>query len=262
MTLQVHQALYPRIAADPGMKFVYESIEMPASAVLGRIERHGVLIDSARLAEQSRMLAERMVALESEAYEIAGQPFNLGSPKQIGEILFGKLGLPVAKKTATRRAVAPTRSVLEKLALDYPLPAKLLEHRGLSKLKGTYTDKLPQMVNPADRPRAHALRAGGGDHRAAVQQRPQPAEHPDPHARGPARARGLRRAAGARDRVGRLLADRAAPDGPHQPGPGPAARVQRRHGRAPRDRGRGVQPARRRRSPASSAATPRPSTSA
>ena len=147
MTLQVHQVLYPRLAAVPGMKFVYEQIEMPTSAALGRVERHGVLIDSARLAEQSRILAERMMALENEAYEIAGQPFNLGSPKQIGEILFGKLGLPVAKKTASG-APSTDESVLEKLALDYPLPAKLLEHRGLSKLKGTYTDKLPQMINP------------------------------------------------------------------------------------------------------------------
>ncbi|MFL6681947.1 MAG: DNA polymerase, partial [Burkholderiaceae bacterium] len=153
MTLQVHQALYPRIAARPGMKFVYESIEMPTSAVLGRVERHGVLIDSARLAEQSRILSERMMALENEAYEIAGQPFNLGSPKQIGEILFGKLGLPVTKKTASG-APSTDEGVLEKLALDYPLPAKLLEHRGLSKLKGTYTDKLPQMVNP-DTGRVH-----------------------------------------------------------------------------------------------------------
>jgi len=153
MTLQVHQTLYPRLAANPGMKFVYEQIEMPTSAVLGRVERHGVLIDSARLAEQSRILAERMMALENEAYEIAGQPFNLGSPKQIGEILFGKLGLPVAKKTASG-APSTDESVLEKLALDYPLPARLLEHRGLSKLKGTYTDKLPQMINP-DTGRVH-----------------------------------------------------------------------------------------------------------
>jgi len=153
MTLQVHQVLYPRLAAIPGMKFIYESIEMPASEVLGRIERHGVLIDSARLGEQSRMLAERMLALEGEAYEIAGQPFNLGSPKQIGEILFVKLGLPVVKKTASG-APSTDESVLEKLALDYPLPAKLLEHRGLAKLKGTYTDKLPLMVNP-DTGRVH-----------------------------------------------------------------------------------------------------------
>jgi DNA polymerase-1 len=147
MTLQVHQVLYPRLAANPGMQFVYEKIEMPASEVLGRIERHGVLIDPARLADQSRQLAERMIALESEAYEIAGQPFNLGSPKQIGDILFNKLGLPVSKKTASG-APSTDESVLEKLALDFPLPAKLLEHRGLSKLKGTYTDKLPQMINP------------------------------------------------------------------------------------------------------------------
>ncbi len=147
MTLQVHQKLYPRLAAVPGMKYVYESIEMPTSAALGRVERHGVLIDPARLGEQSRLLAERMMALEQEAYEIAGQPFNLGSPKQIGEILFGKLGLPVTKKTASG-APSTDESVLEKLSLDYPLPAKLLEHRGLSKLKGTYTDKLPQMINP------------------------------------------------------------------------------------------------------------------
>src|SRR6202012_4145620 len=122
--------------------------EMPASEVLARVERHGVLIDSAQLAEQSRALAERMAALESDAYAIAGQPFNLGSPKQIGEILFGKLGLPVAKKTASG-APSTDESVLEKLALDFPLPARLLEHRGLAKLKGTYTDKLPLMINPA-----------------------------------------------------------------------------------------------------------------
>jgi DNA polymerase-1 len=148
MTLHVHQVLYPRLAANRGMKFVYEQIEMPASEVLARIERHGVLIDSGRLGQQSRDLAERMIALENEAYAIAGGPFNLGSPKQIGEILFGRLGLPVMKKTASG-APSTDEEVLEKLALDYPLPARILEHRGLAKLKGTYTDKLPQMVDPA-----------------------------------------------------------------------------------------------------------------
>jgi DNA polymerase I len=115
--------------------------------VLARIERTGVLIDSALLAAQSRELAEKMARLEQEAYEIAGQPFNLGSPKQIGEILFGKLGLPVGRKTASG-APSTDEDVLQELAADYPLPGKLLEHRGLSKLKGTYTDKLPLMVNP------------------------------------------------------------------------------------------------------------------
>jgi DNA polymerase-1 len=132
---------------------VYQRIEMPAVVVLGRIERTGVLIDSAKLAVQSQQLAERMLALEREAYEIAGQPFNLGSPKQIGEILFGKLGLPVKKKTASG-APSTDEEVLAELAADYPLPAKLLEHRGMSKLKGTYTDKLPLMVNP-DTGRVH-----------------------------------------------------------------------------------------------------------
>jgi DNA polymerase-1 len=121
---------------------------MPVAQILERIERHGVLIDAALLARQSQELAEKMVALEQEAYGIAGQPFNLGSPKQIGEILFGKLGLPVKKKTASG-APSTDEEVLQELAADYPLPARILEHRSLSKLKGTYTDKLPLMVNPA-----------------------------------------------------------------------------------------------------------------
>ena len=148
MTLHVHETLWPQLQEQPGPLFVYEKIELPSVAVLGRIERHGVLIDSAVLARQSQELAERLMALEREAHEIAGQPFNLGSPKQIGEILFGKLGLPVKKKTATGTP-STDEEVLAELAADYPLPAKLLEHRSLAKLKGTYTDKLPLMVNPA-----------------------------------------------------------------------------------------------------------------
>jgi DNA polymerase-1 len=153
MTLHVHQHLWPRIEADAGLRHVYERIEMPVSAILQRIERHGVLIDAAVLARQSQELAERMVALEQEAYAIAGQPFNLGSPKQIGEILFGKLGLPVKKKTASG-APSTNEDVLQELAADYPLPARILDHRSLAKLKGTYTDKLPLMVNP-DTGRVH-----------------------------------------------------------------------------------------------------------
>jgi DNA polymerase-1 len=148
MTLQVHQTLWPEISADAGLRFVYEQIEMPVSTVLERIEIQGVLIDAAVLARQSTQLAERMLALEQEAYAIAGQPFNLGSPKQIGEILFGKLGLPVKKKTASG-APSTDEEVLAELAADYPLPARILDHRSLAKLKGTYTDKLPLMVNPA-----------------------------------------------------------------------------------------------------------------
>jgi DNA polymerase-1 len=145
-TLAVHQVLWPRLQADERLRFIYE-LEVASSETLYRIERHGVLIDAAALAQQSHALGQRIMQLEQEAHELAGQPFNLGSPKQIGEIFFGKLGLPVVKKTATG-APSTDEEVLEKLAEDYPLPAKILEHRGLSKLKGTYTDKLGGMANP------------------------------------------------------------------------------------------------------------------
>jgi DNA polymerase-1 len=148
MALHVHQAMWPQIEEEPGLLEVYRRIELPASEILGRIERVGVLIDSGLLRAQSQELAERMVALESQAHEIAGQPFNLGSPKQIGEVLFGKLGMPVKRKTASG-APSTDEDVLQELAADYPIAARLLEHRSLSKLKGTYTDKLPLMVNPA-----------------------------------------------------------------------------------------------------------------
>jgi DNA polymerase-1 len=146
MTLDVHQVLWPRLQADDKLRFIYE-LEIQSSEALYRIERNGVLIDAPTLAAQSHALGQRIVQLETEAYEIAGQPFNLASPKQLGEIFFDKLGLPVIKKTATG-ARSTDEEVLEKLAEDYPLPAKILEHRSLSKLKGTYTDKLAQMAVP------------------------------------------------------------------------------------------------------------------
>jgi DNA polymerase I len=145
-TLDVHRALWPRLESDGKLRFIYE-LEMKSSETLYRIERNGVLIDGPILAKQSQELGQRMMQLEKEAHELAGQPFNLGSPKQIGEILFKKLGLPVTKKTPSG-VPSTDEEVLEKLAEDYPLPAKLLEHRGLSKLKGTYTDKLAQMAHP------------------------------------------------------------------------------------------------------------------
>ncbi|MEZ5705655.1 MAG: DNA polymerase I [Burkholderiaceae bacterium] len=145
-TLDVHRALWPQLQADDKLKFIY-GLEMASSETLYRIERNGVLIDAPTLAKQSHELGQRIHALEQEAYEIAGQPFNLGSPKQLGEIFFDKLGMPVVKKTATG-ARSTDEEVLEKLAEDYPLPAKLLEHRSLTKLKGTYTDKLAQLALP------------------------------------------------------------------------------------------------------------------
>ena len=146
MTLDVHQVLWPRLQADDKLRFIYD-LEIQSSEALYRIERNGVLIDASTLAAQSHALGQRIVQLETEAYDIAGQPFNLASPKQLGEIFFDKLGLPVIKKTATG-ARSTDEEVLEKLAEDYPLPAKILEHRSLSKLKGTYTDKLAQMAVP------------------------------------------------------------------------------------------------------------------
>ena len=147
-TLDVHRVLWPRIKANAGLAHIY-ALEMQTSEALFRIERNGVRIDAPELARQSNDLGRRILALEAEAYEIAGQQFNLSSPKQLGEIFFDKLGLPVVKKTATG-ARSTDEEVLEKLAEDYPLPAKILEHRSLSKLKGTYTDKLAQMALPSD----------------------------------------------------------------------------------------------------------------
>ena len=145
-TLDVHRVLWPQLQANDKLKFIYE-LEIASSETLYRIERNGVLIDAPTLAKQSHELGQRILQLETEAYEIAGQPFNLSSPKQLGEIFFDKLGMPVVKKTATG-ARSTDEEVLEKLAEDYPLPAKLLEHRGLAKLKGTYTDKLAQLALP------------------------------------------------------------------------------------------------------------------
>jgi DNA polymerase-1 len=146
ITLRLHQALYPQVAAEKTLDYVYREIEVPTSRVLRKMERTGVLIDAEKLRQQSSEIATRLIQLEGEAYTLAGGEFNLGSPKQIGQIFFEKLELPVVKKTPSG-APSTDEEVLQKLAEDYPLPKILLEHRGLSKLKSTYTDKLPRMVN-------------------------------------------------------------------------------------------------------------------
>ena len=146
MTLDVHGVLWPMLKTNDKLRFIYE-LEIASSEALYRIERNGVLIDAPTLAAQSHELGQRILQLEKEAHELAGQPFNLSSPKQIGEIFFVKLGLPVVKKTPTGTP-STDDEVLQKLAEDYPLPAKILEHRSLSKLKGTYTDKLAQLAHP------------------------------------------------------------------------------------------------------------------
>ncbi len=147
LCLRLHERLYPQIAADAGLKRVYGEIEIPVREILYRMERTGVRIDSALLGRQSVELGQRLMELEALAHEAAGQPFNVNSPKQLAEILFTKLGLPVKKKTPSGTP-STDEEVLSELALDYPLPKLLLESRGLAKLKGTYTDKLPKMVNP------------------------------------------------------------------------------------------------------------------
>jgi len=147
LTLRVHHVLYPKLEAAEKLLYVYRSIELPAREVLFRMERDGVLIDAAQLEAMSHELGQKMLELEGKAHEEAGQPFNLGSPKQIAEIFFGKKGMPVIKKTPSG-APSTDEDVLEKLALDHPLAKILLDYREISKLKSTYTDKLPKMVNP------------------------------------------------------------------------------------------------------------------
>ena len=146
ITLQLHQAMYPVVQADDKLSFIYNEIEMPSREVLFTIERNGVLIDQGMLNRQSNEIGMKLMDLEKQAFELAGQPFNLGSPKQLQEILFGKLGIKPTKKTPSG-APSTDEDVLQELALDYPLPKVLLEYRGLAKLKSTYTDKLPKMIN-------------------------------------------------------------------------------------------------------------------
>ena len=143
--LDVHGVLWPRIQAEAGLARIY-ALEVASSEGLYRIERNGVRIDAPTLASQSHALGQRILALESQAHTLAGKPFNLASPKQIGDIFFNQLGLPVVKKTASG-APSTDEEVLEKLAADYPLPACILEYRGLAKLKSTYTDKLAGLAN-------------------------------------------------------------------------------------------------------------------
>jgi DNA polymerase-1 len=145
-TFAVHDVLYPRLAADDRLKYVYEQIELPVLPVLLRMERNGVLLDAEKLLAQGHELGKEMLELEQKAYQAAGQPFNLNSPKQIQEILFERQGLPVKKKTPSGQP-STDEDVLAELAADYPLPKILLEYRALAKLKSTYTDKLPRMVD-------------------------------------------------------------------------------------------------------------------
>lgn len=149
-TLHVHETLWSQIQPESLLTKIYQDIELPVAQVLWQMEHNGIEVNSQLLISQSDELAKKIEALEAQAHSLAGQPFNLGSPKQLGEILFGKLGYAPVKKTATG-AASTDEDVLEKLAEDYPLPRVLLEWRSFSKLKSTYTDKLPKMVDPKTR---------------------------------------------------------------------------------------------------------------
>ncbi len=147
ITLRLHRNLHPALVAEPNLESVYRDIEMPLLPILAKIERTGVKLDADLLRAHSGTLALEMMRLEGMAYEAAGQPFNLNSPKQLGEILFNQLGLKPSKKTPGG-APSTNEDALQELALDHPLPKLILDYRGLAKLKSTYTDKLPNMVNP------------------------------------------------------------------------------------------------------------------
>jgi DNA polymerase-1 len=157
VTLQLHRCLHPQIEADPKLNRIYRDIEMPVMRVLQIMERNGVRLDTRLLGELSREFGAKMMELEARAHQEAGQPFNLGSPKQIQDILFDKQKLPVRKKTPSGQP-STDEDVLAELAQDYPLPKLILEHRGLAKLKSTYTDKLAEMIHPGTR-RVHTTYA-------------------------------------------------------------------------------------------------------
>lgn len=146
VTLRLHETLWAKLEPQQELRKVFQNIDMPLVPVLSRIERTGVLIDTTILAEHSQELTQRLAELEVQAHELAGEVFNLSSPKQLGAILYEKLQLPIIK--TPKGAPSTNEEVLAELALDYPLPKLILEHRGLAKLKSTYTDKLPQMINP------------------------------------------------------------------------------------------------------------------
>ena len=211
VTLQLHLAMWPQLKQSAELLTVFNEIEMPLLPVLSHIERTGVLIDPAILSAHSQELAKRLAELEAQAHELAEEPFNLASTKQLQAILYEKQKLPVLKKTPGG-APSTNEEVLAELALDYPLPKVILEYRGLAKLKTTYTDKLPLMINPVSG-RVHTSYHQAVTATGRLSSRSEPAEHPGAQRRRASYSPGLYRAGRLPHRRGRLLADRAAHHG-------------------------------------------------
>ena len=227
MVLRLWRALKPRLAAEH-VTTVYETLERPLVPVLARMERRGVAIDRDMLSRLAGDFAQTMARLEDEIAKMVGAPFNPGSPKQLGDILFGKMGLPGGKRTATG-AWSTTASVLEDLAAEgHQLPGLILEWRQVSKLKSTYADALPGYRQPADGAGAYVLRARRDDDRTPVVVGAQSAEHSGAHGGGAQNPPRFRRAARPQADLGRLQPDRAAPARACRRHPGAQERLRRR----------------------------------
>ncbi len=239
VALRLHRTLWPQLEAVPALARLYQEIEQPLVPVLLDMEHYGVLVDAQMLKRQSHELSRSLVELEKRAHAAAAQPFNLESPKQLQEVLFGKLGLPVKRKTPTGQP-STAEDVLEELADEFELPRIILEYRGLAKLRSTYTDKLPEQINPRTGPRPHVLSPGRRGDRTPVLDRPEPAEHPDPHGGRPPHPAGVRGAAGPCPDCGGLLADRTAHHGAPLGRRRPARRIRARPRHPPGDGRRSV----------------------
>ncbi len=213
-TLRLHQALQPQLIADHVVG-VYETIERPLVPVIARMEAAGVAIDVAALAGLSSQFMLKINALEQEIIALAGMPFSVGSPKQLGEVLYDKLQLGGARKSSKTGAYTTDASTLEALAEEgHEIARKVLEWRQYAKLKSTYTDALPKAISPARWAGAYELFDGGDHDGPVILQRPEPPEHPDPFGGGPSHPHGVHRAARLPAYLGGLFADRAAPCSP------------------------------------------------
>ena len=231
--------------AAAGLDGLYRDMELPLAHVLAHIECRGIQLDTDRLREIGLEVGTQLAALETEIHALAGMPFNINSPKQLADVLFGKLSLPVVRKTKT--GPSTDADTLEELAALHPVPAKIVDYRVLVEAEGDVHRRAAGAGEPRDRAAAHVVQPGGRGDRAAVVQQPEPPEHPDPQRGRPAHPPGVRRQARARAGVGRLLADRAADPRALLAGSGVPGRLPRGRGHPPAHGGRGVRRARRRR---------------